>query len=169
MLRRSLPVIIVLGTVTQSSIPVWAADTNSVPASTNIVQFTQSAPYSTDEEIGRRFGYAVMPPGYDVSGERFRVEVPPTLRTNNPSGLLVWLSPGDEGSFPPVWQDELARHEFILVLPLNCGDDRNPGDRLRLALDATCNACRKYRIDRKRIYIGGYGSGARLASMLGIA
>jgi hypothetical protein len=160
--RRLAPVIVAFGALAQGAVVVCVAETN-------VVQFTQPAPYSSDEELGRRFGYGVLPPGYDISGERFRVEVPPTGPTNTTFGLLVWLSPGDDAVFPPVWQDELARHEFILVLPLNSGDERNPADRLRLALDATCNACRKYRIDRKRIYIGGYAGGARLASMLGIA
>jgi hypothetical protein len=138
-------------------------------AETNTLHFTQPAPYSSQEEIGRRFGYSVVPPDYDLSQERFRVQLPSFEGTNHVRGLLVWLSPGDDGYFPPVWDEELTTHNLILVAPLQCGDERHPIDRLRLALDATCNACRKYRIDRKRIYVGGYAGGARMASMLGIA
>ena len=140
----------------------------SYAAETNVLRFTQPAPYSSEEEIGRRFGYAVVPPDYDLSRERFLVTVPSNQETNR-LGLLVWLSPGDQPEFPPAWEEELASHHFIRASPLQSGDDRHPIDRLRMALDLTCNVCRKYRIDRKRIYVGGFGGGARLASMLGIA
>jgi predicted esterase len=38
-----------------------------------------------------------------------------------------------------------------------------------LALDATCNMCRQYKVDRRRIYVAGFSGGARIASMLGVA
>ena len=136
-------------------------------AETNIVQFSQPAPYSSEEEIGRRFGFAIVP-DYDLAQAHFRVVVPPRSGTNDTLGLLVWLSPGDDGYFPPVWGDELAAQHLILVAPLQCGDQRHPIDRLRLALDATCNVCRKYKINRGQIFVGGYEGGAGIASMLGI-
>jgi hypothetical protein len=36
-------------------------------------------------------------------------------------------------------------------------------------LDATFNACRRYPVERKRIYVGGMSGGARVASELGVA
>jgi predicted esterase len=155
--------ILALGTLCQGPVVIRAA------AETNTLQFTQPAPYTTEEEIGRRFGYGVVPPDYDLSRERFRVQVPSPQGTNSVHGLLVWLNSGDDGYFPPVWEEELTNHNLVLIAPLQCGDGRHPIDRLRMALDGTCNACRKYRIDRKRIYVGGFAGGARLASMLGIA
>ena len=137
-------------------------------AETNIVQFSQPAPYASEEEIGRRFGFAVVPPDYDLAQEHFRLVVPPLSGTNEGLGLVVWLSSGEDGYFPPVWEEELAGQHFILVAPLQCGDQRHPIDRLRLALDATCNVCRKYKINRSRIYVAGYAGGAAIASMLGI-
>jgi hypothetical protein len=160
-LRRFSRLLLALCALSQWSQLIRAEETNTV-------QFTQSAPYSSQEEIGRRYGYSVVPPDYDLSRERFRVQLPPADGTNRARGLLVWLSPGDDGYFPTVWDEELATHNLILVTPLQCGDERHPIDRLRMALDATCNACRKYRIDRKRLYVGGYAGGARIASMLGI-
>jgi predicted esterase len=56
-----------------------------------------------------------------------------------------------------------------MVSAYKSGNDRHPLDRFRLALDATCNMCRTYRIDRRRIFIGGFSGGARIASMLGVA
>jgi len=153
---------LLLGALCQVPVQIRGAETNSV-------QFTQPAPYTTQEEIGRRFGFAVVPPDYDLSRERFRIEIPSAQETNLVRGLLVWLSPGDDGFFPAVWQEELVKRNLILLAPLQAGDQRHPIDRLRVALDGTCNVCRKYRVDRRRIYVGGYAGGARIASMLGIA
>src|SRR5690242_3058834 len=144
---------LVLGGVCPVPFGVCAEQTNSI-------QFSQSAPYSTPEEIGRRFGFAVVPPDYDLSQERFRIEVPSAQDTNVVRGLLVWLSPGDDGYFPQTWQEVLARNNLILLAPLQTGDQRHPIDRLRVALDGTCNVCRKYRVDRRRIFVGGYAGGA---------
>jgi hypothetical protein len=136
---------------------------------TNVVQFKVSAPYSSDDEIGRRFGFRPPLPEYDIAQEKFRLVVPPNYSTNTPAGLLVWLSPSDDAYMPVDWEEELAQHNIILVAPLHVGNERHPIDRLRLACDATSNVCRRFRIDRKRIYIGGFSGGARLACMLGIA
>lgn len=159
---RLANVILLLAALFQVPVQMHAAETN-------VVQFTQPAPYTTGEEIGHRFGFAVVPPDYDLSQEHFRIEIPSAQETNRVRGLFVWISPGDDGSFPPIWQEELVKHNLILLAPLQTGDQRHPIDRLRVALDGTCNVCRKYRIDRRRIYVAGYAGGARMASMLGIA
>ena len=146
-------------------VPVWPLHAEE----TNIVQFKVSAPYSSEEEIGRRFGFRPPFPPYDIVSEKFRLTVPASYSTNSAWGLVVWLSPGEDGSITPDWQDELGKHKILIVAPLNAGDERHPLDRLRLALDATSNVCRRYRIDRKRIYVAGFSAGARMASMIGIA
>jgi len=158
---RLANLMLVLGSLCPAQSSVRGAETNSV-------QFTEPAPYTTQEEIGRRFGFAIVPPDYDLSRERFRLEVPSAQQTNLVRGLLVWLSPGDDGYFPPLWQEVLARHNLILLAPLQVGDQRHAIDRLRVALDGTCNVCRNYRVDRRRIFVGGYAGGARIASMVGI-
>lgn len=147
--------------------PVWPFLLHA--AETNVVQFKLSAPYSSDDEIGRRFGYRPPLPEYDVSHESFRLWIPQDYSTNKAWGLMVWLSPTDDADLTADWRDELARRRVIIVAPYNCGNERHPIDRLRLAFDATSNTCRRYRIDRKRIYVGGFSSGARLACMIGIA
>jgi len=135
---------------------------------TNIVRFAVSAPYSSDDEIGRRFGFRPPLPEYSIAQEQFRLYVPHDYSTNEVWGVLIWLGTTDEAYLAPDWADELARRKVVVVTPFNCGPDRHPIDRLRLALDATSNVCRRFRIDRKRIYVGGFSEGARLASMLGI-
>jgi hypothetical protein len=134
---------------------------------TNIVEFKVSAPYSSDDEMGRRFGFRPPLPLFDITQEQFRVRVPEAYSTNSAWGLMVWLNPNDDVSLTPDWEEGLARKKIIIVMPL-LGGQRHRIDRLRQALDATSNVCRRYRIDRQRIYVGGFAEGAGLASTLGI-
>ena len=145
-----------------------ADDTHTVAPARREVQFSQSAPYATGAEVRRRFGFSDAPPEYAIAKEKFRLVVPETYSTNSAWGLLVWISPADSPQIPPDWEAELAAQGFILVGAYNSGNNRNAMDRIRLALDATCNVCRQFKIDRPRIYVGGLSGGARMASLLGV-
>jgi dienelactone hydrolase len=133
-----------------------------------LLQFVQRAPYSDTTNITRHFGFTVEMPAYEVTNELFRVLVPTAYATNGSWGLLVWISPADDASIPVDFQAELEVHKLLFVGAQKSGNHRHPLDRFRLALDATCNMCRRYPIDRRRIYIGGFSGGARMASMLGV-
>jgi len=143
--------------------------TNRVTLGNTDRQFRDGAPYGSAAEITRHFGYKVPVPEYDLKSEKFRVIVPEDYSTNETWGLLVWISPENEARVPESWAAELARHRLLLVSAYKSGNDRHPLDRFRLALDATCNMCRNYPIDRLRIYVGGFSGGSRMASMLGVA
>jgi predicted esterase len=135
---------------------------------TQEVRFVDSAPYSDATNIARHLGYTVELPAYAVTNESFRVLVPRATPTNGSWGLLVWISPNDGSGIPADWQTELSNHGLLFVSALHSGNSRHPLDRFRLALDATCNMCRRYNVDRRRIYVGGFSGGARMASMLGV-
>jgi predicted esterase len=133
------------------------------------VQFQQSAPYSTGTEFARRLGFAGMLLPYDVGQERFRLVVPGSYTTNQSWGLIVWISPGNDPRVPAAWESEFGRRKLLMVAAYGSGNERTPIDRIRLALDATCNVCRRYNLDYRRLYVGGFSGGARIASILGVA
>jgi predicted esterase len=132
-------------------------------------QFTNSAPYSSDAEILRHFGYAVPVPDYNIKQERFRTIIPETYSTNEAWGLLVWISAENEAHVPDDIAAEAGSHRVLVVSPYQSGNNRHPLDRFRLALDAVCGMCRDYHVDRGRIYVSGFSGGSRMASMLGVA
>lgn len=134
-----------------------------------ILRFAQSAPYATTAEVQRRLGFKDAPPKYEIARETFRVIVPETFSTNSSWGLLVWISPGNDVRVPSDWVPELGRRRLLFIGAGNSGNDRAPMDRARLALDATFNVGRQFKIDRQRIYIAGFSGGARMASMIGVA
>jgi predicted esterase len=134
-----------------------------------VASFTNSAPYASAAEITRHFGYKVGFPDYDVKAEKFRLVVPRDYSTNGTWGLLVWVSAENEADVPTALLTEAAAHRLLMVSAYKSGNDRHPLDRFRLALDAACNMCRAYQIDRRRIFVGGFSGGSRIASMLGVA
>ena len=133
------------------------------------IQFTQAAPYSDVTNLVRHFGFRVDMPEYSITNESFRLFTPRAASTHERRGLLVWISPSDEPLIPADWKGELERREILFVSAHHSGNLRHPLDRFRLALDATCNICRQYAVDRRCIYIAGFSGGARIASMLGVA
>lgn len=159
--------------LSRTIVPAVAGETNASHPTYRDVKFTQPAPYSTKAEITRRFGYPEPFPDLEIANEEFQMIVPSTYATNSGSGsnwgLLVWISPGNSPGLPRDWPAELARHQMLVVSAANAGNERHLVDRLRLALDATGNVYRQFKIDRKRIYVGGMSGGGRVASMLGVA
>jgi hypothetical protein len=133
------------------------------------VTFTQTAPYSKPVEIERRFGFHQTAPEYDITREKFQVLVPDTYSPDAAWGLFVWVTPNDDPSLRKDMDAELAKHRLLFVGAYSTGNGRNPIDRCRLALDATCNMTRRFKIDYKRIYVGGFSGGSRIASLLGVA
>ena len=133
------------------------------------VQFSTAAPYGSGQELIRRLGIKWPPAPSDLALEKFRIVIPQNYSTNTAWGLLVWVSPSDEPRVPLAWEQELASHKLLLASPYRAGNSRDAIERCRIALDATCNMCRQYRIDPERIYIAGFSGGGRIASILGVA
>ena len=133
------------------------------------VRFSQMATNSSKSEVQRRLGYEGPEPAYKLADETFRVIVPGSYSTNFSWGLLVWVSPANEVWLPAGWKQELERRRLLFVGANNGGNERNLVARGRLALDGADNMIRQFKIDRKRVYIGGLSGGARMASILGVA
>lgn len=154
------------------AVPLQAQDAGplSLPAPQPLpMQFDVSAPYGAAAELRRHLGTRVDPPQYDLGQETFHVLVPETYSTNGAWGLLVWISPGDDPRVPTAWTAELARQQLLFVSAVNAGNSRDALQRCRLALDATCNMCRRFKIDPQRLFIAGFSGGGRIASILGVA
>jgi hypothetical protein len=154
-----------VGILASVGISVPAAEFFPIPA--GAARFTNSAPYASISELSRRMGGPLGSPPYDLSREGFRVIAPESLSTN--WGLFVWISPGHDAYIPRDWEPVFAEHQLVFAAPYQSGNNRELADRFRLALDAVFNLSRQYGIDRKRIFVGGFSGGGRMASMLAIA
>jgi predicted esterase len=171
-MRACGPVILLLSLAFANLSSAAAKDsslTNAPALATLDVAFSETAPYASAAELARRLGIKTVPAGYAIGDERFRIGLPPDYSSNSAWGLFVWVSPANQPRIPRAWEQELTKRRFLLVSAYRAGNERNAIERCRLALDATYNLCRQYRIDRNRIYIGGFSGGGRIASILGVS
>jgi predicted esterase len=103
-----------------------------------------------------------------LKDERFRLFVP---QVEPPQGyaLLVFVSPVDDVDLPAEWQRVLESRGTIFVAAQRSGNLTSPiGRRIPLALTATANVVRQYRIDPERIWIAGFSGGARIAERIAL-
>jgi len=151
----------------------------------NDVVFTAYSPWSSSAELVRRaltpltarrfaeqaarLGAAIRVQAIDLAQEKFALYVPEVAP---PEGyaLMVFVPPWSGATVPPGWQPVLDRHGMIFVSAANSGNDTSTIDRrMPLALLAAQNILERYKVDRRRIYVGGFSGGSRVALRLAVA
>lgn len=105
----------------------------------------------------------------DPARERFALYVPTGPVPSNGYGLLVFVSPWDDGRVPAQWIPVLDRTHTIFVSAARSGNDADVFNRREpLALVAAYNVMQRYRTDPKRVYVGGFSGGSRVALRLAL-
>lgn len=149
------------------------------------VVFSDYSPLSRSEEVARRMltplaaeavrrklrasGSALVEQSVDLKGERFVVYVP-ARRPPEGYGLLVFVPPWNQAALPDGWARALDREGVIYVSAARSGNEENVlGRRAPLALLGAENVLRRYPVDRRRIYVGGFSGGSRVALRLALA
>jgi len=143
------------------------------------VQFTDYSPLSRSAELARRSlsplnairvrqeaarsGHPLPDQPIDLAQERFALYVPEQAP---PEGyaLLAFVSPWPGATVPARWPPVLDRHGMIFVVAANAGNETKTLDRREpLAVLAAVNVMARYRVDRARVYVGGFSGGSRVA------
>ncbi|MEI6491758.1 MAG: hypothetical protein WCO94_04345 [Verrucomicrobiota bacterium] len=107
---------------------------------------------------------------FNLDGEKFFVRFPTGYNGVLPSGLLVFLSPADEFvDLPPGWAGVLDKNKLIFVAPQSVGNKQPTGRRAGIAVVAARKLQEIAKIDPKRIYVGGFSGGARIAAYTAFA
>ena len=105
----------------------------------------------------------------DLAQEKFAIFVPAQEPAQG-YGVLVFVPPWDQATVPPQWISVLERHAMIFVTAANSGNGANVLDRREpLALLAAHNVLQHHRVDRSKVYVGGFSGGARVALRLALA
>ncbi|MDX1567735.1 MAG: PHB depolymerase family esterase [Longimicrobiales bacterium] len=103
---------------------------------------------------------------YDLAAESFSLYVPPDYDPEGePYGVVVWISPFDDGGIPPGLREVFDRRRLIWIGANNAGNSRHLFHRSGLALDAAENMERSYHVDPDRIFVSGLSGGGRVATM----
>ena len=152
------------------------------PAPTGLqsdVVFSEYSPLSGAAEISRRLmsplnalrvrdaalrsGTTLRDQVIDLSHEKFAVYVPAREPPDGYS-LLVFVPPWPQAEVPRKWISTLDRHGTIYVSAANSGNEADVLDRRDpLAVLAAYNIMRRYRVDSRRVYVGGFSGGSRVA------
>ena len=126
----------------------------------------------TAAEVGRsleRSHERLSEQSIDLAAERFTLYVPAHAPPDG-YALLTFVLPWDEATLPEGWAPVLERHGVIFVTAARSSNREDPiGRREPLALLATYNVMQRYRVDPRRVYVGGFSGGARMALRLALA
>lgn len=106
---------------------------------------------------------------YDLSAETFSVYVPPEYDPEgDPYGVVVWISPFDDGAIPPELRAAFDERRLIWIAADGAGNSRHLFHRTGLALDAAANLKRIYNVDPDRVFVSGLSGGGRVAAMAAV-
>lgn len=165
-----------------------AADQSAAPPAVGLqtqVAFSEYSPLSTSSEMMRRLltplaaakvqsalahsGEHLSAQSIDLAAEHFLLYVPPRAPSEG-YALLTFVPPWDEAQLPQGWATVLDRYGVIFVTAPRSGNDADPlGRREPLALLAAWNVMQRYRVDPRRVYVGGFSGGSRMALRLALA
>jgi dienelactone hydrolase len=147
------------------------------------VIFTEYSPLSRSVELARRVfspllnieisrasaAYPLRLQAIDLNQETFVVYVP-AKEPPQGYGLLAFIPPWQDARVPPGWADILDEKGVIFVSAAKSGNEENVADRrIPLALLGAYNIMQRYRIDPRRVYVGGFSGGARIALKVALA
>ncbi len=168
--------------------PILAAPDPSTPPAVGLqtqVTFSDYSPLSTSAEIMRRLlsplaaaqvqrslersSELLRDQSIDLAAERFVLYVPARASADG-YGLLAFVSPWDEAQLPRDWAPVLDRYGVIFVSAARSGNSADVvGRREPLALLAAWNVMQRYPVDPRRVYVGGFSGGSRIALRLALA
>jgi len=111
-------------------------------------------------------------PGQSItpSAETWHVFVPEDYSGSEPYGVLVWISPSDDGALPGGWQHALRDNKLIYVAADRSGNAQDVVTRrVPLALTGLAGIEAAYKVDASRVYVGGFSGGGVTASHVAAA
>ncbi|MFG0246002.1 MAG: hypothetical protein ACF8MF_08150 [Phycisphaerales bacterium JB052] len=101
--------------------------------------------------------------------ENFRVRLPSNYDPTAPAGILVWISPNENGRIPTIFEPICDELGLIAIGVDNNGNQREITDRLQNHLDSIETLAQHANIDRQRIYLTGMSGGGRCSGILQLA
>jgi predicted esterase len=127
--------------------------------------FVDAHDLSSQREAQKRFRWHEKPQPFNLADETFQIHVPENYQPDGSWGVFVWVSPMKTGQLPRMWVDSLAEHKLIWIGADNSENERHIDHRCRMAVEAALHMIDLYDIDRRRVYIGGFSGGGKIAAM----
>jgi predicted esterase len=137
------------------------------------VKFDDLGPLRVSAADAQRHHWPTQFRKLNLEKETFTVLVPKSYDPKEKYGLVVYISPTDRGI---LFSNRMNREKFaellddmrVLYVGANrSGNDRNPLERLQLALTAAANMAKHYPIDPDRVAVVGFSGGGKMACLAG--
>jgi hypothetical protein len=106
---------------------------------------------------------------YDSTQTYYQLFVPRTYRHARPSPLILFLSASSDPTELGSWSAICRKYGVMYASPSGAGHTCPPATRLRMALDVLDDVRRRMNVDTDRLYVGGFGDGARTACEIATA
>ncbi len=96
----------------------------------------------------------------------WEVYVPESYKPENPTGLMVYISPSRSGDIPRRWKSVMDKRNIVWIAANHSGNRVKVARRAIYAIVAPTLAGNHYKIDPERIYVSGFSGGSRIAGMV---
>lgn len=117
----------------------------------------------------RSNGTALNPQLFKMGEQSYLVYVP-NHQPPSGYGILVFVPPWPTARIPAGWQEIFDRHGVILISADNSGNDSNTlGERIPAALAGYASLKAQFAIDPKKVIVGGFSGGSRVAMRIALA
>jgi hypothetical protein len=105
----------------------------------------------------------------DVNDEIvWNMHVPESYDPNVPAGLMVYISPSNQGWMPKGWRSVIDEENLIWISASASGNEVLVAKRMIYAVLAPQIATASYKIDPDRVYLSGFSGGGKVSGMVAI-
>lgn len=108
-------------------------------------------------------------PDYVATEQTYECYVPPRVKPKQPAGLILFISPGDQGTGLENFRKVCDQSGMIFASPHAAGNNCETRRRVRIVLDVLDDVRQKHEIDPDRTWIGGFSGGSRIACSIAFA
>lgn len=143
--------------------PVTADVENKLGNTENPFMITSSISALFDEEAAQKYS-KIQSLNKSIS---WQVYLPNNYSSDNPPGLLVYISPSNSGQIPQDWRAIMDEFNLIWIGANSSGNNVPTLKRLTYALLAPRILAKQgYTTMANRVYLSGFSGGGRVASLL---
>lgn len=93
----------------------------------------------------------------------WQLYVPHNYSADNPPGVIVYISPRENGGPPRAWNNLLSENNLIWIGANGAGNKHPVAERMLKGLFAPSVLAKTYKINTDRLYVAGFSGGSMTA------
>jgi len=157
----SLSVILAAGLL-QTGSGELIEELDAAPPRTGFIMLAESPARLLGDSAAQNLD-AILPADEPV---QWHVYVPHGYSAGKPPGVLVFVSSIDWGGIPEDWIPLMDEHNLIWISPGSAGRSVPAQQRVMKAVLAPHAISREFQVDTRRIFVGGFSDGGKIAGLV---